>query len=90
MTQKIFKMIPTIDLKINFFEDEKLQLNKDFKKHGYPVHMAIFSHKFEIVVVNDSRNLGTEQNTVKFSDVANLYYSTATETHSFVSAGKEK
>ena len=64
MTQKIFKMIPTIDLKINFFEDEKL--------------------------LSDSRNLGTEQNTVKFSDVANLYYSTATETHSFVSAGKEK
>jgi hypothetical protein len=59
-------MIPTIDLKINFFEDEKLQL------------------------LSDSRNLGTEQNTVKFADVANLYYSTATETHSFVSAGKEK
>ena len=74
MTPKVSKksFVPTIDLKISFFEDEKSKIKvlSDSEKE-------------------ESRNLGTEQNTVTFADVANLYYSTATETHSFISASKE-
>lgn len=66
MTPKALKksLVPSIDLKISFFEDRMSDSEK-----------------------GESRNLTKimPSNTVKFAEVADLYYSTATETHSFLS-----